>query len=337
MSTVEQTTILSVWLLLSSLIQCDSLVLHIFNSVSDIRTLVHCRAVSKRFNSLVPETQSLLLKVDRVVSSHSDGDSDWVFLTVLVSIFKSIHHFLSAKSIPTRTRPQIYSAAQYLRGFQRIRELEVELPSGELKLETGTVVKWKAQFGRTLRSCVIIGFPPVDDLPEMEFASAGWLKIRVLWTIRVMIAASARHRLLKDVITEHGEVARLVVRDREGEGSVVMDGHGEGVMELVSESWDWESESEKNRRMTTVPSARMKMWYEQRLQLRNGDLVEGATLVVVSPTTTATESKLGTHFREGGDVDLALRLEDFGDVYNEAVQDLLKGRSCLLEMNSFSF
>ncbi|KAL2517801.1 F-box domain-containing protein [Abeliophyllum distichum] len=33
-----------------------------------------------------------------------------------------------------------------------------ELPSGDLRLEKGTMIKWVARFGKTLKNCVILGF-----------------------------------------------------------------------------------------------------------------------------------------------------------------------------------
>ncbi|MFS7930078.1 putative F-box domain-containing protein [Helianthus anomalus] len=42
----------------------DPIFLTIFNYISDIKTLIRCRSVSRRFNSLVPHSDSLLLRVD---------------------------------------------------------------------------------------------------------------------------------------------------------------------------------------------------------------------------------------------------------------------------------
>ncbi|RVW65481.1 F-box protein [Vitis vinifera] len=133
----------------------DPLILVIFNSVADIKTLIRCRAVSKRFNSLVPQAETLVLKVDRVISTDSDGS---FFLSFLKSIFRSLHHIISPKSLPIQPRPH-NSPTQILRGFDRIRNLEIELPGGDLCLEKGAVLKWKAEFGRRLKSCVIMGVP----------------------------------------------------------------------------------------------------------------------------------------------------------------------------------
>ncbi|KAK9271197.1 hypothetical protein L1049_026787 [Liquidambar formosana] len=284
----------------------DPLILLIFNSVSDIKTLIRCRAVSKRFNSLVPQAESLLLKVDCVISTESD---DSFLLTFFKSIVKSLHDLVSPKSFPIQTQPQ-KSPAQILRGFDRIRNLDIELPSGDLRLEKGAVIRWKADFGRTLRSCVILGIRAIKHSPEadgedgyggggeIDFAGdgagGGGLKMRVVWTISALIAASARHYMLKEVIREHREIERLVVRDREGEGTVVMD--KEGLRECrekdEEEAHDSEGRAGLDKSRTTVPAVRMRMRHEPWLELKGGVRVEGATLVVVRPMSKdGSESK----------------------------------------------
>lgn len=51
------------------------------------------------------------------------------------------------------TIPQLLS----LRNFKEIKHLRIELPGGELGIEDGVLLKWKAEFGTTLESCVILG------------------------------------------------------------------------------------------------------------------------------------------------------------------------------------
>lgn len=326
----------------------DSLILLIFNSVSDIKTLIRCRSVSKRFNSLVPQADSLLLRVDCVISPESDSDS--VLLTFLKTIFKSLHDLLLSPkpAHPIRSKSQSQnSPAQILSQFDRIRRLEVELPAGDLRLEKGAVVKWKAEFGRTLKSCVIVGFRAirvcgsgysVPNEGDTEFAVG--LKTRVVWTISTLIAASARHFLLKEVVKGHREMERVTLKDREGEGTVVMEKEGlrecreeecEGAGEVREDELGWE------RSRTVVPCVRMRMRHEPRLQLKCGVWVEGATLVVVRPI--AMKDGGGSHCDVEVDGDAELALVAFGDdkdgIYGEVVRALLSSRSYLLEMNSF--
>ncbi|KAK2984662.1 hypothetical protein RJ640_006645 [Escallonia rubra] len=327
----------------------DPLLLLIFNATSDIKTLIRCRAVSRRFNALVPQSDSLVLRVDRVISPAEPDDDDGgesFFLALLRSVFKSLHELVSPKHCQGHTaRPQ-NSPTRILRGFERIRELEIELPTGDLKLEKGASIRWRAEFGKTLKSCVILGFRSVGGGGENETVTnlGGGLKMRVVWTISALIAASARHYMVKEVATAHGELRRLVVRDREGEGTVVMDevglrewreeGGGGGEEEDVEVGvgggggggvW-W-----RNNR-TPVPAVRMRMRHEARLELGGGVRMEGATLVVVRPVDGGG-SEAASEEEQGRDAELACGA--FGGVYGEAVERLLKSRSYLLEMNSF--
>ncbi|CAN4080448.1 unnamed protein product [Withania somnifera] len=329
----------------------DPLINLIFNHVSDIKTLIRCRSVSKRFNSLVPQADSLLLRVDRVISvTDSDEDDDSFIIAFLRSVIKSLHHLVSpCKALPNPTRSQ-NSPSQILREFEKIRDLQIELPSGDLRLEKGTTIRWKADFGKTLKSCVILGFRGGDG-GEAELGGAGGggggaggsLKMRVVWTISALIAASARHYMMVEVVNEHKELENLVIKDREDEGKVVMDKKGlrecresqcEGEEELNNASsgngvglW-WRS----NR--TTVPAVRMRMRHEARMELSDGTKMFGATLVVVRPINGGGGERSEVEEQNG---DVGLALEAFWDdaVYCEAVERLLKTRSYILEMNSF--
>ncbi|KAM3305456.1 F-box protein AUF1-like [Capsicum chacoense] len=327
----------------------DPLIYLIFNQISDIKTLIRCRSVSKRFNSLVPQADSLLLRVDRVISvTDSDDDDDSFLLAFLRSIIKSLHHLVSpSKPVPNPTRSQ-NSPAQILKEFERIRDLQIELPSGDLRLEKGTTIRWKAEFGKTLKSCVILGFRSGDggnaeaELGGGGGGAGGGLKMRVVWTISALIAASARHYMMVEVVNEHKELESLLIKDREDEGKVVMDKKGlrecrenegeEGEVNNASSGngvglW-WRS----NR--TTVPAVRMRMRHEARMELSNGTKMFGATLVVVRPISSGVDIRSEVE-EQNGDVGLALGA--FGDdaVYCEAVERLLKSRSYILEMNSF--
>ncbi|XP_009786216.1 F-box protein AUF1 [Nicotiana sylvestris] len=330
----------------------DPLINLIFNQISDIKTLIRCRSVSKRFNSLVPQADSLLLRVDRVISAtDSDDEDDSFFIAFLRSIIKSLHHLVSpSKPLPNPTRSQ-NSPAQILREFEKIRNLEIELPSGDLRLEKGTTIKWKAEFGKTLKNCVILGFRGGEGGGgEAELGggggggAGGGLKMRVVWTISALIAASARHYMMMEVVNEHKELENLVIKDREDEGKVVMDkkglrecreSQGEGEEAEVNSAtsgngvgvW-WRS----NR--TTVPAVRMRMRHEARMELSDGTKMVGATLVVVRPINQGNGERSEVE-EQNGDVGLALAA--FGDdaVYGEAVERLLKSRSYILEMNSF--
>lgn len=308
----------------------DALILLIFNSVSDVKTLIRCRSVSKRFNSLVTQTESLSLRVDRVISPDSDSDS--LFVTFLKVFLKSLQDLLTNTTSKPQTRPQQTqnSPAEILSQFLRIKNLQIELPGGDLNLDKGVTVKWRAEFGKSLTSCVIIGFKSGSTATEEDVDIAGGLKMRVMWTISSLIAASARHFMLKEIVGDHHEMESLLLVDRDGEGTVVMDKEGMRECRLeaaqVSEEEGWGRIRSRTRTRTMVPSVRMRMRHVPRLMLAGGIWVEGATLVVVRANAGGKD-----------DVeDAELALGAFGDVSSrEAVLEMLKSRSYMLEMNSF--
>lgn len=289
----------------------DSLLLQIFNAVSDVKTLIRCRSLCRRFNSLVPETSSLLLRIDRVISSESEADSE----SLLLSFIKSLLGLLFPTPAAGPRQSTQTSPAHILSRFRSIRELRIELPSGDLSLEKGTTVRWRAEFGETLRTCVILGLrAPTESLDLAE-----GLKTRVLWTISALIAASARHFLLHQVVLDHEEMERLMLEDREGEGIVVMG--AEGLKGWRSRAGQVSESGEMGR--TVVPCVTMRMRQDTRI---------GATLVVVRAVEEGGRRRDG----DGDAEDANLAMEAFGQgVYGEMVMELVKRQSYMLEMNSF--
>lgn len=175
-------------------------------------------------------------------------------------------------------------------------------------------MRWRAEFGEVLKTCVILGFRAASEnsvTVDPEF-SVG-LKMRVVWTISALISASVRHFLLKDVIRSHGETERIVVGDREGEGTVVME--RDGLSEWRQNAGQLNSNLELGR--TVVPCVRMRMRQDMR---------SGATLVVAWAVKDG--DKLAV------DADLAMKAFG-GGAFEETVRELLKCKSYLLEMNSF--
>ncbi|XP_010269221.1 PREDICTED: F-box protein At1g22220-like [Nelumbo nucifera] len=331
----------------------DPIVLLIFNHLSDIKSLIRCRAVSKRFNSLVLQADNLVVKVDRVISNET---GEWSFLLHLLrSILQSLQDLISLRRLPIQPRNR-NSPTEILRGFESIRRLVIELPAGDLRLEKDAVVRWRAEFGKTLKSCVIFAVRTIGeatddgggnggDGDDMDFNGedgGGGLKLRVVWTISALIAASARHYLLRDVIREHREMESLVLKDREEEGTMVMD--KEGLREFREAAVEEEEEQEANqvnnrtvgwKNRTTVPAVRMRMMHEPRLDLPGGVRMKGATLVVVSPAAAQGQGTETADDSAKESEEQKLALDAFGGMFGEAAKALVKSRSYLLEMNSF--
>ncbi|KAL7596278.1 F-box protein AUF1 [Lactuca sativa] len=333
----------------------DPIILIIFNNISDIKTLIRCRAVSRRFNTLVPQTDSLLLRVDRVISSvdsEDDGDASSV-IGFIKSIVKSIQDLISPPQDHTlqsssNQHQSQNSPAMILRGFERIKELEIELPTGDLRLEKRAGIKWKAEFGKTLRSCVILGHR-CGGVGESDLGGGGGLKTRVVWTISALIAASARHYMVKEIVKENLHLSRLIIKDRDGEGTVIID--ESGIKEFREDKGENQDEDEAQNgnlnaggvwwrsNRTRVPAVWMRMRHEAKLELSNGVTMEGATLVVVRPTMNTIGVVNGTteeaEEEQRWDEGLVAAGSRFDGVYGEAVEKLIKRRSYLLEMNSF--
>ncbi|KAG6598678.1 F-box protein, partial [Cucurbita argyrosperma subsp. sororia] len=333
----------------------DSLVLVIFNFVSDVKSLICCRAVSKRFNSLVPHSDSLFLKIDYTVSSDSesdpdsDSDSDYVPNSKLFDFFKttleSFFYFMSPVFLKSKSQT---SPAQILRQFHRIQRLQIEFPTKGV--EVARSVKWRAEFGETLRSCVILSFHKirkfdgrammavddfgVDFFPRME--------ARVTWLMRTLITALARHHVMVEVVVEHLEMNHLVLRDEGRNGVVVIEKNGLDDIRRSRVCGGGGGGGETSERRTAerrtlrtrVPRTTVRMKYWPLVDLQHGLCMEDATLVVVRPTGNASEDETADMGNE--DADLALSAFEDNDMYTVAVAALLtKGTRLKMGINSF--
>lgn len=344
----------------------DSLLLLILNKLADVISLGRCAAVSKRFNSLVPLVHDIYIKIDRVVTvDGSDPDETpntpspkprnmfTNFLKMLLSVIKPFHHIRSNTSAargPLFPRPSSqHSAAQVLRNFTQVRNLHIELPSGDVGTEDGVLLKWRAEFGCTLQNCVILGGTRIDKksslsldqenanlnsnlnsvqedngtMPE-SFYTNGGLKLRVVWTISSLIAASTRHYLLRQIIKDHPTLVSLVLTDADAQGTLIM---GLNQLKEVREN-QLTCSASSNR--TQVPACNMKLRYAPYLELPGGVELQGATLVAIKPSCEASGSGNGSKKETDSFV-----LGAFDGVFKMAVKALTKRRSYLLEMNGF--
>ncbi|KAJ1414208.1 F-box-like domain superfamily [Sesbania bispinosa] len=359
----------------------DSLLLLVFNKIGDVKALGRCCVVSRRFHSLVPQVENVVVRVDCVISdddsSSSAASSDksrgpfWNLLRLvfggIAKPIQTLGQFLgpkrassgsSSSSGPSSSSPLAvgseddgeggvthHSPTQVLKNFNEIRLLRIELPSGELGIEDGVLLKWRADFGSTLDNCVILGASSVchpksqddrvdascgnngngDDngsIPD-SFYTNGGLKLRVVWTISSLIAASARHYLLQPIISEHRTLDNLVLTDADGQGVLYM--NREQLEELRVKPLSASSASKR----TLVPALNMRLWYAPHLELPDGVVLKGATLVAIrpseqSPTTAKKEAS-----------DLSWVSTAFEEPYRTAATMLVKRRTYCLEMNSF--
>ncbi|MCE3217189.1 hypothetical protein HAX54_010963 [Datura stramonium] len=355
----------------------DSLLLFIFNKIGDVKALGRCSVVSRRFHSLVPEVDNVVVRVDCVISDddssspsssgYSSGSSDKsrhpisaLFRLVFSGLLKPFQSITQFISISTRRASSSSSAVldgddfdknsvthhsptQVLKNFNEIKLLRIELPSGELGIDEGVLLRWRADFGSTLDNCIILGassviqpvtsscdcsLPNVDGNGENDngsipdsFYTNGGLKLRVVWTISSLIAASARHYLLQPIIAEHKSLDSLVLTDADGQGVLCM--NREQLEELRVKPLSASSASKR----TLVPALNMRLWYAAHLELPDGTVLKGATLVAIRPSEQPKKEVVGS---DGNWVAAA-----FEEPYGTAARMLVKRRTYCLEMNSF--
>ncbi|KAJ7968968.1 F-box family protein [Quillaja saponaria] len=361
----------------------DSLLLLVFNKIGDVKALGRCCVVSRRFHSLVPQVENVVVRVDCVISdddsSSSAASSDksrspfsCLFRLVFGGIVKplqalgqllgpkraysgsgssSLSSSLAVGSEDDGDQGGVthHSPTQVLKNFNEIRFLRIELPSGELGIDDGILLKWRADFGSTLDNCVILGassviYPgpskscvPQDgssdglcanngaedngSIPE-SFYTNGGLKLRVVWTISSLIAASARHYLLQPIISEHKTLDNLVLTDTDGQGVLYM--NRDQLEELRVKPLSASSAAKR----TLVPALNMRLWYAPHMELPGGVVLKGATLVAIRPSEQSTTVR-----KEVSDVSWVSNA--FEEPYGTAAKMLVKRRTYCLEMNSF--
>lgn len=201
-------------------------------------------------------------------------------------------------------------------------------------------IKWKAAFGRELKSCIILGATSfykknlatetMDRGQEEEhFLTDDQLKLRIIWTISCLISSSARHHFLKQIVSEHSQLQRVIVSDCKNQGELCMD--EEQIVEMRKSVDD---SSLKDR--TPLPDLSIKMLCLPVLELpASGYTMRGATLVVIKPVhddnddgDDAGGDLLGGWFDGDG--------EEKKKAFGEAVRELMKvKKSYVMTMNSF--
>ncbi|XP_023749195.1 F-box protein At5g46170 [Lactuca sativa] len=344
----------------------DALVLEIFNRVQDARSLSACMVLCKRFGDLATQTDDVSLEIIRRNKLPENGDSGWhtnkskaFFGRFIMNPIQSLlHRMFSRKSKACshcnsddeEDDTMFRLPDELLKNFKEIRSLSVKLPGhdGDISSENGSgaLLKWKAEFGKELESCVILGATGFKK-SEMKLKNDGdesgkndesspaplesrnltskQLKKRVVWTISCLIASSARHHMLKKIISLNPMIRDVKISDGSKQGTIRMTERQ--VVELredVSSTTVVDVEAER----TKVPAVTIKMWYVPVLELpESGYVMKGATLAVIRPAVTAVEK----------DDDVSLAMGAFDEkCMGEAVRKLIeKKKSYTLEMNSF--
>ncbi|KQK09954.1 F-box protein At4g18380 [Brachypodium distachyon] len=368
----------------------DEVLLDVFNRIGDVKALGRCALVSRRFHELVPLVDSVFVRVDCVIPDEPPSSSASspqaaaaapgrgrgalahlarLVLGGIVRPIQALGQILSPTLAIVSRRPVAppalppppagdishHSPSEVLRSFKELRRLGIELPTGELGIDDGVLLKWKADFGSTLGSCVIFGAssvsskPPPTPSPTAVDSSAtspdstrdpedlasipeslhtnGGLKLRVVWTISSLIAASARHYLLQPIIADHDTLDSLNLTDADGQGVLTM--NKKQLQELrvrpVLPSG--------NSHRTLMPALIMRLWYAPHLELPGGVLLKGATLVAIRPSDDVLRE--GGGFEAAGPAGASWISDAFEEPYRTAAKVLFKRRTYSLEMNSF--
>jgi hypothetical protein len=115
----------------------------------------------------------------------------------------------------------------------------------------------------------------------------------------------------------------LVLTDADGQGVLYM--NRDQLEELRVKPLSASSASKR----TLVPALNMRLWYAPHLELPDGVVLKGATLVAIRPS----ELSPTTAKKEGSD--LSWVSTAFEEPYRSAAAMLIKRRTYCLEMNSF--
>ncbi|XP_047321360.1 F-box protein At4g18380-like [Impatiens glandulifera] len=249
------------------------------------------------------------------------------------------------------------SLQEGLRNFSAIKSLEIELPRNGGEIGSGNdgypLLRWRAEFGSELEGCVILGAKsfnktlrefkseeqvdpsPTPSQSQTDFPLADEdLKLRVVWTISCLIAASARHHLLQQVVSDHKKLRSVVVSDAIRQGKLSMkEKQIEKMRRSISNPDDPSDTVDQTAERSRIPALKMKLWYVPELELPlSGERMEGATLVVIRPSDDNGK-------KADSDGEMVARV--LGDAMDdrklgEAVKIMMNlKRTYTLEMNSF--
>ncbi|MBA0587716.1 hypothetical protein E1A91_D09G126900v1 [Gossypium mustelinum] len=334
----------------------DALLLLIFNKLHDLKSLTNCLSVSKRFRSLVPFTDTIFISIpplpkpSNTAASYINNTLRQVFHNLFLKPVRCFHRLMaSPKSTTMSFDISCCHSNGVLRIFKEMKSLHLELPlhgAGELGSSNGaTFLQWKADFGSNLRTCIIVGATSFQKcntfsssaifsqrkeervFMEETVLNDDELKLRVIWTISCLIAASTRQYLLKQILADNPNIPmleRVVISDANKQGMFSM-----GKEELVEmrNSIDTKQEaSSSSMERSPIPEVNMKLWYLPMLDLPDsGYVMKGATLVLIRPVVDGM-------IENNSDDPLV------GDEkpFSEAVREMIKvKKSYLMTMSSF--
>ncbi|KAE9462187.1 hypothetical protein C3L33_05907, partial [Rhododendron williamsianum] len=266
----------------------DAILRLVFNKLHDARSLTRSMSVCKRFAEIIPENDTVSLTIPRRIAVKRQQ--------------QPCNDLVATKSSCSGSRR--------------------ESGGSPTDSKVDSLLRWRAEFGSELQSCVIFGAKSLrktsqnpndgegvdeqrqlqQNRPEDEvLIGDDELKLRIVWAISCLISASARHYLLQRVVSEHLMVRRVVIGDGSKQGRVRMERE---QIEELRKNVDLEAEAERR----PVPALKMKLWYVKELAVREGWVVEGATVLVIRPAEEGEKKKA----KEERDCDLVSRVWNGG-------------------------
>ncbi|XVE59945.1 hypothetical protein DITRI_Ditri05aG0087200 [Diplodiscus trichospermus] len=332
----------------------DALLLFIFNKLQDAKSLTKCLLVSKRFSSLVPSTNTIFISIPPLQHLSKPDSQTGSYMNTLrflvhnlfLKPLRCFHQIMDPKSATSSFDTSYYQPNAVLKNFKQIKSLHLELPSPEDELGSSSgasFLKWKAEFGSNLKTCIILGatsFQRSNNFSSSSFClqeqeqecleetlTDDELKLRVVWTISCLIAASTRHHLFKKILADHPipMLQRVLISDANKQGKFYM--AKEKIVEMRnSMSSEHEILESSSLERTPIPELNMKLWYLPMLELpKSGYVMRGATLVLIRPEKRNMDSMVGR-----------LDLDGDGEAFSEAVREIIKvKKSYLMTISSF--
>ncbi|KAI5668426.1 hypothetical protein M9H77_18279 [Catharanthus roseus] len=328
----------------------DPILLSIFNKVKDAKSLCSSMAVCKRFNSIIPEIDNISLSIPprhkkinptkKSLEQRNSFNRSFIRRVILkpLNFLLQLFKYRSCSCDSEEGGYSYYLPQEILNPFRDLKSMEIKLPKSKGELGSD-LLKWKAEFGSQFQSCVLAGAKSISrnqsEIMENQDLRIGdaELKLRIVWTISCLIAASARHYLIQQTLKDRENLKNLTIGDESNQGTLSM--NSEQIQDLRKSINSGMKNEEMLLDRTKVPALRMKMWYVPELKLPDSDSVmKGATLVVIKPVD---EGKKKAEESE----DWVVKAIDGGEgeegkTFVEAVKKLMKKkRSYTLEMNSF--
>lgn len=310
----------------------DEIILSIFNRIGDAMALRRCCAVSRRFRSIIPQVDDVVIQIDCVTLEkkgrelasppaeaaphHRIASFFRILFSVLFNPLLSLSQLIipSARLLPLLKEEDkeeiisLSSMTQILKNFNEMKRLWIELGAGEIWIEDGILLKLKAEYSSTLESCVILGATSVncscngdddddddDDGADMDMESiheSFYSEDEGLEQRVVWIVNS-----LVAASARHRLLQPVIAAHGSLERLVLTDAGGQGVLSMDGEQLKEQRarpfiNTSLSPKRTVVPSLDVQLWFAPRLEMPGGVVLRGATLIAIRPSELPREGAM---------------------------------------------